>query len=73
MIYRRRKLRIQGFQNHYLHDIPHLQVDLELFINKSTNNATVEYFNPKIKSFRAQYTEVRNIEFFLFGLINILA
>lgn len=52
-------------QNHY-------QSILNFFDNRSTN-ASAEAFNAKIKSFRAQFRGVRNIEFFLFRLANIYA
>ncbi|WP_249356505.1 transposase [Maribacter sp. ACAM166] len=42
------------------------------FDNRSTN-ASAESFNAKIKSFRAQFRGVRNVEFFLFILTNIFA
>lgn len=45
---------------------------LNYFINRSTN-AAAESFNAKIKAFRAQFRGVRNLEFFLFRLINIFA
>ena len=45
---------------------------LNYFNNKSTNAAD-ESFNAKIKAFRAQFREVKNIEFFLFRLTNIFA
>ncbi|WP_442957532.1 transposase [Polaribacter sp.] len=45
---------------------------LNYFDNRSTN-ASAEYFNAKIKAFRAQFSGVRNIEFFLFRLSNIYA
>lgn len=45
---------------------------LNYFINRSTN-ASAEYFNAKIKAFRAQFRGVRNVEFFLFRLTRIFA
>lgn len=50
----------------------HYQTILNYFDNRSTN-AAAEYFNAKIKAFRAQFRGVRNIEFFLFRLTNIFA
>ncbi|WP_246067829.1 transposase [Changchengzhania lutea] len=34
-------------------------------------NASVEFFNAKIKAFRAEFREVRNVDFFLFRLTSI--
>ena len=45
---------------------------LNYFDNRSTN-AAAESFNAKIKAFRAQFRGVRNVEFFLFRLIQIFA
>lgn len=45
---------------------------LNYFDNRSTN-ASAESFNAKIKAFRAQFRGVKDIEFFLFRLINIYA
>ena len=45
---------------------------LNYFINRSTN-ASAESFNAKIKAFRAQFRGVRNVEFFLYRLIEIFA
>ena len=50
----------------------HYQTILNYFDNRSTN-ASAESFNAKIKAFRAQFRGVRNVEFFLFRLINIFA
>ena len=50
----------------------HYKNILNYFDNRSTI-ASAEYFNAKIKSFRAQFRGVRNIEFFLFRLTNIYA
>ena len=43
---------------------------LNYFINRSTN-ASAESFNAKIKAFRTQFRGVKNVEFFLFRLINV--
>jgi transposase len=43
---------------------------LNYFINRSTN-ASAESFNAKIKAFRAQFREVKNVEFFLYRLTTI--
>lgn len=45
---------------------------LNYFLRRSTN-ASAESFNAKIKAFRSQFRGVKNIEFFLFRLINIFA
>lgn len=45
---------------------------LNYFDNRSTN-ASAESFNAKIKAFRAQFRGVRNVEFFLYRLIQIFA
>lgn len=45
---------------------------LNYFINRSTN-ASAESFNAKIKAFRRQFRGVKNTEFFLFRLTQILA
>ena len=45
----------------------HYESILNYFDNRSTN-ASAESFNSKIKSFRAQFRGVRNIDFFLFRL-----
>ena len=45
---------------------------LNYFDNRSTN-ASAEYFNSKIKAFRAQFRGVRNVEFFLFRLEKLFA
>ncbi|MNR08114.1 Transposase [compost metagenome] len=50
----------------------HYQTILNYFDNRSTN-ASAESFNAKIKAFRSQFRGVRNVEFFLFRLINIYA
>ncbi len=44
---------------------------LNYFINRSTN-ASAESFNAKIKAFRSQFRGVKNTEFFLFRLTQIL-
>ena len=41
--------------------------------NKRITNASAESFNAKIKAFRAQYTDVGNVNFFLFRLAKLLA
>lgn len=45
---------------------------LNYFDSRSTN-AAAESFNAKIKAFRSRFRGVRNVEFFLFRLINIFA
>ncbi|WP_236536095.1 transposase [Tenacibaculum maritimum] len=45
---------------------------LNYFDNRSTN-ASAESFNAKVKAFRAQFREVRNVEFFLYRLTQIFA
>ena len=45
---------------------------LNFFDNRSTN-AAAESFNAKIKTFRAQFRGVRNVDFFLFRLSTIFA
>lgn len=45
---------------------------LNYFQNRSTN-ASAESFNAKIKAFRSQFRGVKNVEFFLFRLINVFA
>lgn len=50
----------------------HHQKILNYFDNKSTN-ASAESFNAKIKSFRAQFRGVRDINFFLFRLTKLYA
>lgn len=52
-------------QNHY-------KTILNYFDNRSTN-AAAESFNAKIKAFRAQFRGVKNVEYFLFRLIQIYA
>jgi len=52
-------------QNHYL-------TILNYFDNRNTN-ASAESFNAKIKSLRAQFRGVRNVEFFMFRLMKIYA
>jgi len=49
----------------------HYKNILNYFDNRSTN-ASAESFNAKIKTFRTQFRGVRNVEFFLFRLTNIL-
>ncbi|MBP6411794.1 MAG: transposase [Pseudarcicella sp.] len=49
-----------------------LSNQIELFYNRSTN-ASKEYFNAKIKTFRAKFRGMGNIEFLLFRLTNIYA
>ena len=50
----------------------HYQTILNYFDNRSTI-ASAESFNAKIKAFRAQFREARNIDFFIFRLTNIYA
>lgn len=50
----------------------HYQTILNSFDNRSTI-ASAEFFNTKIKAFRAQFRESRNIDFFLFRLTNVYA
>jgi transposase len=45
---------------------------LNYFDNRSSN-AVAKSFNAKIKAFRTQFRGVRNIDFFLFRLIQIYA
>ncbi|WP_231494774.1 transposase [Polaribacter sp. Hel_I_88] len=45
---------------------------LNYFEYRSTNTSA-ESFNAKIKAFRTQFRDVRNLEFFLFRLSNINA
>lgn len=52
--------------------INHYQTILNYFDNRSTN-ASAESFNAKIKAFRAQFSGVKNIAFFLFRLTTIYA
>ena len=45
---------------------------LYYFDNRSTN-ASVEFFNAKVKAFRSQFRGVRDISFFIFRLAKIFA
>ncbi|WGH77100.1 transposase [Tenacibaculum tangerinum] len=45
---------------------------MNYFDNRSTNTSA-ESFNAKIKAFRAQFRGFRNVEFFLYRLIQIFA
>jgi transposase len=46
---------------------------LNFFDNRSTNNASAESFNAKLKAFRATQRGVVDIEFFLFRVAKIYA
>ena len=48
------------------------QTILNYFDNRSTN-ASAESFNAKVKAFRAQFRDVRDIPFFIFRLAKIFA
>ena len=50
----------------------HYKNILNYFNNRSTN-ASAESFNAKIKTFRAQFRGVRNVDFFLYRLTTIFA
>lgn len=52
--------------------VNHYKRILNYFDNRSTN-ASAESFNAKIKSFRAQYRGVRDVNFFLFRLSKLFA
>ncbi|CAL2088080.1 transposase [Tenacibaculum sp. 190524A02b] len=43
---------------------------LNYFDNRSTN-VLVEWFNAKIKAFRARFRDLRNVEFFLYKLTQV--
>ncbi|WP_445508805.1 ISL3 family transposase [Runella aurantiaca] len=69
------KVRQSGFKafNTVARSIPnHYETILNYFDNRSTN-ASAESFNAKIKAFRSQFRGVRNIEFFLYRLIQLYA
>lgn len=55
----------RSIENHY-------KTIINYFDNRSTN-ASAESFNAKIKAFRAQFRGVRNVEFFLYRLIQLYA
>ena len=56
---------VNSLQNNY-------QSIVNYFYNRSTNTSA-ESFNAKIKAFRAQFTGVRDVDFFLYRLVKLFA
>lgn len=51
----------------------HYDEILNFYNHRSSNNAMAEFFNAKIKAFRANLRGVADIKFFLFRMANLYA
>ena len=69
--------KVQAIGSKYFNSVVHtIENNYSTIINyfdRRSTNASAESFNAKVKAFRSQFRGVRDISFFIFRLVKILA